>query len=159
MALVMFTIKLVTLAIKPLLPWSIIVSQFAYMSLDLIVAFLIFGRTATISCLQRVFKYDFKLFSNSNVAKEEFLIIFIYSASAVTSLFMIFEHLLRHPYLIGLDKNYSINSLFVYDLYPTIINGLTILLSTSLLVMTLDGFVIRRYQSFTKSSRVRGSSC
>ncbi|WP_440054092.1 hypothetical protein ACSLBF_14630 [Pseudoalteromonas sp. T1lg65] len=154
LAAVLLAEKLIELSIKPFLPWDLIVSQSTYFGLCFATVILINYRVSVINWLRRITSLRLEVFNNNNSAKEQTAIAFIYGLVGILCLGMIAEHLVRHPDLVGLSSDLAFSIRWLYDIYPTLVSGLTYLMMVILFIMTVDGFAIkqlRKLESKTSS--------
>ncbi|MCG9768416.1 hypothetical protein L1D59_07320 [Pseudoalteromonas piscicida] len=155
LAITLFAIKLLDLIIRPFLPWDIIVFQSAFLILNLAAVILIVYRVTVVSWLRKVTSLSFTIFNNDNTAKEQIVIAYIWGLTGILCLAMIIEHLVRHPYLIGLPPDWAIKTQIIYDIYTPVVTALTYLLILILFIMTIDGWAIRKMRAMEETSNAK----
>jgi hypothetical protein len=148
---VLFSLSMVDMFIfQPHLPNSILVHQFAYTLSDLAAIFLLKYRLrvgvkiSTVFCKAESNSYLYRVCTDLGYAKQEAFIRMMFMFSIFSNAATAAEHVLRNPHIIGLSKDLSVMSFFVYELYPYAKLGLVVALTFALLTMTVDGFVGRR---------------
>ncbi|MBQ4839826.1 hypothetical protein [Pseudoalteromonas luteoviolacea] len=131
------------------IPYNLIYNQLYYSLMDLLVILLLTYRVRILKISGAVFgtKPISGVFSNNHTAKQEKAIIFFFSFSIFMNFLMITEHIVRHPELVGLDESLAYYSVLIFNSYPYLIMGQSILLAITYFTMTVDGFVIRKVKN------------
>lgn len=140
------TVYILNIIFYRTIPYNLIYNQVYYSLMDLLVVLLLIYRVKVLNFSSMLFgtKAISGVFKNSHTAKQEKAIIFFFSFSIVMNLLMVIEHIVRHPELVGLDESLAYYSVFIFNNYPTLIMGQSILLALTYFTMTVDGFVIRK---------------
>ncbi|MBU2968751.1 hypothetical protein KO527_05235 [Pseudoalteromonas sp. C2R02] len=153
LVIALLTAKALNVILYNYIPRNVITPQVFYSLYDLFVILALVHRRELCLLLSKplllktiVGRFAKGVLKSNKVTKQELVIRFLFTASIVVNVLMIGEHLLRHPYFIGLPESMALNVRFIYDHYSQVKLVIMSAITLGLFTMTIDGWVIRQLE-------------